>query len=104
MPSTGRLSEASIASENSLPKEPMSEMAMASTPAKGPSPTTFTQISAQTSVSTPRSVSKPRRAKKRRICETVVLRAAMRLSGKAMMAASMVPSRAMATVSPSARR
>ena len=101
-PSTGLLSDASIASEKSLPNDPMSDVAMASTPAKGPSPTTLIQISAHTSVSTPRRVSKPRRVKKRRTCETVALRAAMMLSGSAIVAASNVPSNAMATVSASA--
>ena len=65
MPSTGLRSAASIASEKSLPKVPMSEVMMASMPAKGPRPTTLTQISAQIRISTLRMVSSERRDRKR---------------------------------------
>ena len=61
MPSTGLRSAASIASEKSLPKEPMSAVMMASAPANGPSPTTLIQISAHTRMSTLRMVSSERR-------------------------------------------
>ena len=66
MPSTGFLSAASIASEKSLPNEPMSAVMMASAPANGPSPTTLTQISAHTRMSTLRMVSSERRRKSAR--------------------------------------
>ena len=63
MPSTGRRSAVSIASENSLASAPASDAAIARTPAKGPRPTTPIQINAQISVSTLRTVSRLRRVK-----------------------------------------
>ena len=98
-PSTGLSSAASMASENSLPKLPRSDMHSASTPAKGPRPTTLIQISAQIRMSTPRKVSKLRRAKNCTTPLIVVLRAARKPSGNAAMAAMSVPSSAMASVS-----
>src|SRR5882757_26001 len=102
MPSTGFRSAASIASEKSLPKEPMSAVMMASAPANGPSPTTLIQISAHTKMSTLRMVSSERREKKRTTRWAVTLRAASKASGKANTAADNVPRKAMATVSSSA--
>ena len=64
MPSIGLRSAFSIASENSFPNVPKSEIAIASTPANGPRPTTLMKISAQISTSTPRMVSSKRRARK----------------------------------------
>ncbi len=103
MPSTCFLSAASIASENSLPKAPKSDTAIASTPANGPSPTTLIQTKAQISVSIPLMVSRTRRTGNRRISGTM-LRAANRLTGSAAIAASVVPSNAIDKVSPSAFR
>ncbi len=77
----------------------MSLVMMASTPAKGPRPTTLIQISAQISVSTPRIESENRRAMKRTMAFAMVLRAARKPSGKDRIAASSVPKKAMATVS-----
>ena len=77
---------------------------MASTPAKGPRPTTLIQMSAQISVSTPRIVSKTRFSGSRTRAVGMTLRAASTPSGKANNAASSVPSNAMASVSPNALR
>ena len=104
MPSTCFLSAASIASENSLPNAPKSDTAIASTPANGPRPTTLIQTSAQISVSTPRIESRKRRTGKRMIFEGTMFRAASRLTGSASTAASVVPSSAIDSVSPSADR
>ena len=65
-PSTALPSAASMASEKSFPNAPKSEVMMASMPAKGPSPTTLIQMSAQISVSTLRIVSRNRRVTKRK--------------------------------------
>ena len=73
----------SIASENSLPNAPKSDTAIASTPAKGPRPTTLIQTSAQISVSTPRIESRKRRTGNRKISDGTMLRAASRLTGSA---------------------
>ena len=75
---------------------------MASAPAKGPSPTTLIQISAQMRMSTLRIVSSERRARKRTMRWAVTLRAASRPTGRARIAADRVPSSAIATVSISA--
>ena len=103
LPSTCFLSAASIASENSFPKAPKSDTAMASTPANGPRPTTLIHTSAQISVSTPRIESRNRRTGNRMISGTI-LRAAIRLTGSAITAATVVPSNAIESVSPSAFR
>ena len=104
MPSTCFWSAPSIASENNLPNAPKSDTAIASTPANGPRPTTLIQTSAQISVSTPRIESRKRRTGKRKILDGTMFLAASRLTGSANNAASVVPSSAIDSVSPSAFR
>ena len=77
---------------------------MARMPAKGPSPTTLIQISAQISVSTLRMVSRKRRVTKRKTQPGMTLRAARKPNGRASGAASSVPRNAMARVSASDQR
>ena len=60
----------------------MSAVMMASAPAKGPSPTTFTQISAHIRMSTLRMVSRERLDMKRTTRWAVTLRAARKASGQ----------------------
>ncbi len=103
-PSAGLRSQVSIASENSLPKAPKSEHAMASAPAKGPRPTTLIQISAQISTSTERITSRPRRTAKRAKGFGTTFRAARKATGKANSAAVSVPRKAMPRVSARAWR
>ena len=102
MPSTGLRSEASIASENSLPKVPKSEVMTARMPANSTNPTTLIQISAQMRVSILRIVSKKRRLKKCMTRLATTFLAASRLSGKARRLAPNVPRKAIAKVSPNA--
>ena len=64
-PSTGFMSMFSTTSANSLPSAPMVWMAMASTPAIGPSPKAITNISAKTSSGTVRQNSQKRRTSMR---------------------------------------
>ena len=73
------------------------------TPAKGPSPTTLTHISAQISTSIERMTSKTRRtAKWTKLLGDHVLRGEKRQRETPAVAATSVPRKAMATVSPSA--
>ena len=104
MPSAGRLSEASIASENNFPNVPKSDMAIARMPANGPRPTTLMKISAQISTSTPRIASRKRRtAKCVKMFGTTFL-AASSPTGSARIAAASVPRSAIASVSARAWR
>ena len=91
-------------SANSLPSAPKSDVAIASTPANGPRPTTLIQMSAQISVSTPRTASKNRLTGTRNQAAGTTLRAASTPSGSAKTAPSRVPSSEIASVSPSALR
>ena len=73
-PSGCFLSADSMISANSLPSAPKSEVAIASTPANGPRPTTLIQIKAQISVSTPRTASKKRLIGRRKRADGITLR------------------------------
>src|SRR5271167_4132808 len=100
-PSCSLASADSMISANNLPSAPKSEVAIASTPANGPRPTTLIQMSAQISVSTPRTASKKRLIGKRSNAAATTLRAARMPSGSASKAPSKVPNSAIARVSPS---
>ncbi len=87
-----------------LAERTISEHAMASAPAKGPSPTTLIQMSAQISTSTERMTSSPRRTAKRAKGFGTTLRAARKAIGNAIRAAVSVPRKAMPNVSARAWR
>ena len=90
-PSTGFMSAFSTISENSFPSAPVEWIAIASTPAMGPSPKAMTKISANTMPGTVRANSSSRRTMKRSQGAGDVFSAAKKFSKNASTAPIRVP-------------